>query len=244
MNGATGLTSIIIPTYNGLSWLREAVASISRCTPEPHEIIVVDNGSTDGTLSFLQEQNITFVSHPGNTGFPTACNWGLRMARGDYLLLLNDDVLVTDHWLGGMLDAFAKDPEIGIVGPLSNYVSGRQQVDMPSSYTDTAASIRKAALGQVEYVNRVIGFCMLISRRLLDRIGLLDEQFSPGHFEDDDYCYRARAAGFRIAIAKDVFIYHDGSASFKREPGAVDQLLARNRQLFVSKWGVDPHLFI
>ncbi|MNR61307.1 hypothetical protein D3C85_1830300 [compost metagenome] len=76
-------------------------------------------------------------------------------------------------------------------------------------------------------------------------IGLLDEQFSPGHFEDDDYCYRARLAGYRIVIAKDSFVYHHGSASFIRnDQEAVDRLLKRNRQLFMNKWGVDPHQFI
>lgn len=239
------LTSIIIPTFNGLSLLREAVESIRQCTTEPYELIIVDNGSTDGTIAYLQQQRILFVSLPENTGFPVACNWGLKLARGDYLLLLNNDVLVTDKWLSKLLQVFKANDSVGIAGPMSNYVSGRQQMPMEGSYTEAAARIGLDAAGQYEQVNRVIGFCMLFSRELMNRIGLLDEQFSPGHFEDDDYCYRARLAGYHIAIAKDAFVYHHGSASFIRQDReAVERLLERNRQLFISKWGVDPHQFI
>ncbi|GGG83373.1 glycosyltransferase family 2 protein [Paenibacillus radicis (ex Gao et al. 2016)] len=241
----TGLTSIIIPTYNGLPLLREAVASIRNCTTEPYELIVVDNGSTDGTIAYLQEQNINFISHPGNTGFPIACNWGLRLARGEYILLLNNDVLVSKHWLGNMLQHFRRDAAVGIVGPLSNYVSGRQQIEMTGNDVETAARLLNEHRGEYEVVKRVIGFCMLFSRDLLQRVGLLDERFSPGHFEDDDYCYRASLAGYRIVIAKDTFVFHHGSASFKQgDREALNELLARNRQLFIDKWGVDPHRFI
>ncbi|MUT68739.1 glycosyltransferase family 2 protein [Paenibacillus sp. NEAU-GSW1] len=239
------LTSIVIPTYNGLHLLKEAIASIRRSTKAPYELIIVDNGSTDGTIEYLQEHNIVFISHPANTGFPVACNWGLRLARGEYLLLLNNDVLVTEHWLDNMLNHLMRDPKIGIIGPLSNYVSGKQQIEMAGSYMDMAAKVMAEARGQLEYANRVIGFCMLFRRELLQQVGWLDERFSPGHFEDDDYCYRARLAGYRVAIAKDTFVYHHGSASFKRgDQQAVISLLARNRQLFIDKWGVDPHRFI
>lgn len=245
LKGREPLTSIVIPTYNGLHLLREAIASIRNCTSEPYELIIVDNGSTDGTIPYLQEHNIVFISHPANTGFPVACNWGLRLARGEYLMLLNNDVLVTDHWLGNMLQHLKRDPLIGIVGPLSNFVSGKQQIAMTGSYTETASRVMAEAYGQFEITNRVIGFCMLFRRELREKIGWLDERFSPGHFEDDDYCYRARLAGYRIAIAKDAYVYHHGSASFKRgDQLAVTQLLARNRQQFIDKWGVDPYRFI
>ncbi|MCM3626014.1 glycosyltransferase family 2 protein [Paenibacillus glycanilyticus] len=235
------LTSIIIPTYNALPLLRETISSIRRHTKELYELIVVDNGSTDGTLDFLKQQRIITISLPANTGFPAACNWGLRLARGEWLVLLNNDVLVTAEWLSRMQRTYDRDASIGIVGPLTNYASGRQQVAMTARYEEFAAQLSAEQDGKQEKVNRIIGFCMLFSRTFMKKVGLLDEQFSPGHFEDDDYCYRAYLAGYRVVIAKDAFVYHHGSASFgSYAEDDIRQLLERNRQLFMDKWGIDP----
>lgn len=239
------LTSIVIPTCNGLPLLREAVASVRLQTKEPYELIVVDNGSDDGTLDYLRKETIDFISLPRNTGFPAACNTGLRLSRGERLLLLNNDVLVTQGWLGKLLACLDHAPDVGIAGPLSNFVSGAQQTDMPGSFIETAERLERENERVYESVNRVVGFCFLFKRDLMNRIGLLDERFTPGHFEDDDYCYRARLAGYRIMIARDTFIFHHGSASFSRESGeAVKRLIARNRQQFIDKWGVDPQQFM
>ncbi|CAM3138454.1 glycosyltransferase family 2 protein [Paenibacillus lupini] len=235
------LTSIIIPTYNSLSLLRRTVESIRKHTQEDYELIVIDNGSTDGTLEFLKQQHIITISLPLNTGFPTACNWGLRLARGEWLLLLNNDVLVTPEWLTRMHRTYKADPHIGIIGPMTNYASGKQQIKMEGRYDEFAAGLRKEQDMKWEPVNRIIGFCMMFSREMLKRIGMLDERFSPGHFEDDDYCLRVRHAGYEVVMAKDVFVYHHGSASFKQyDQEVLETLLARNRQLFIDKWGADP----
>lgn len=239
------LTSIIIPTYNGLGLLRETIASIRRHTQSPYELIVVDNGSKDGTLEYLLRYDITFVSLPGNIGFPAACNVGLRLSRGERLLLLNNDVLVTKGWLDRLLACLHHAADIGIVGPMSNYVSGKQQISMPGSYEAKAEQLALENAGSYENVDRVVGLCFLFKRELMNTIGLLDEQFSPGHFEDDDYCYRARKNGYKVMIARDAFIFHHGSASFSREgEEAVKRLIAGNREKFIAKWGVDPHQFI
>ncbi|SFD66926.1 Glycosyltransferase, GT2 family [Paenibacillus catalpae] len=235
------LTSIIIPTYNALPLLRETIDSIRKHTKELYELIVVDNGSTDGTLDYLKQQQIITISLPVNTGFPAACNWGLRLSRGERLLILNNDVVVTAEWLSRLHRAYDRDASIGIVGPMTNYASGRQQIKTTGHYEEFAARLRAKQDGKWEKVNRIVGFCMLFSRTLILKIGMLDEQFSPGHFEDDDYCYRANRAGYRVVIAKDAFVYHHGSASFgSYAEDEIKQLLERNRQLFMNKWGIDP----
>lgn len=122
------LTSIIIPTYNALPLLRACVESILAYTPPPYEIIVVDNASTDGTDTYCRANHITFISLPDNRGFPAACNMGLQLASGDELLLLNNDVVVSQGWLTNLKRALYSAPDVGIVGPVTNYASGRQQV--------------------------------------------------------------------------------------------------------------------
>lgn len=239
-------TSIIIPTYNGRELLKDCIYSIKEHTNEPHEIIVVDNGSTDGTLDFCRQEGITFLSLPINTGYPAACNKGLRMATGDALLLLNNDIIVAKNWLGNMLKCLYSASDIGIVGPLTNYASGKQQINIPyTNVEDMANRFNKPNSRKWRKTDRIVGLCFLFKRELMERIGLLDERFSPGHYEDDDYCYRAKSAGYQLRIAGDVFIFHHGNASFRQQDESkVKDLVENNRQRFIAKWGFDPAMFI
>ncbi|OMF72163.1 glycosyltransferase family 2 protein [Paenibacillus glucanolyticus] len=245
----SGLTSIIIPTFNGLHLLRTCVDHIRAYTEVPYEIIVVDNGSRDGTGEYCLREKLLLISLPENTGFPVACNRGLRMASGDQLLLLNNDVFVSPRWLTLLLEALYSREEIGIVGPVTNYASGIQQVK--AGYTDITGYIHEAERwnvtnpGRWQEVNRIVGLCYLFKRMVMNRVGLLDEMFSPGHYEDDDYCYRARLGGFKLLVAGNVLVHHEGSASFRnRFPGGFQDLIERNRKRFVEKWNVDPLQFI
>ncbi|SEL67167.1 Glycosyltransferase, GT2 family [Paenibacillus sp. cl141a] len=239
-------TSIIIPTFNGRELLKDCIYSIKRHTNEPYEIIVVDNGSSDGTVDICRQEGITFISLANNIGFPAACNKGLKIATGDTLLLLNNDVIVTRNWLQNMLNCLNSETNIGIVGPLTNYASGKQQINMPyTSLEEMSNQLNEPDASKWLQVDRIVGLCFLFKRELMDRIGLLDERYSPGHFEDDDYCYRARNAGYTFRIAGDVFVFHHGSASFaKQDMSQVKQLIDTNKQKFMDKWGVDPTIYV
>ncbi|MBP1966984.1 glycosyltransferase family 2 protein [Paenibacillus aceris] len=239
-------TSIIIPTFNEKALLMDCIYSIRLHTQTPYEIIVVDNGSTDGTLDFLIQERVPFVSFHDNKGFPVACNTGMKLAKGSTILLLNNDVLLTPNWLVNMLDCLYHSPDVGIVGPMTNYASGRQKIIEPyTTLEEMTVNYNEQKKGTYTEVQRLIGFCFLFKREVMDRIGLLDERFSPGHFEDDDYCYRARHAGFKLMMAEDTFIFHHGSASFgKKSKQQFKAIVQRSRDLFIEKWGVDPHQFI
>jgi GT2 family glycosyltransferase len=242
-------TSIIIPSYNGLELLKECIEAIRKYTPEKYEIIVVDNGSEDRTTKYCLREKIRLISLPKNKGFPAACNLGLKVATGDALLLLNNDVIVTHNWLSNMLSCLYSSDRIGIVGPYTNYASGRQLKD--SGYTDLsqfheiAAEANKRNPELWVPLNRLVGLCFLFKRELMNKIGLLDEQFTPGHYEDDDYCYRARLAGFELVLAGDVIVHHHGSTSFNKvDKKLLAKTVHRNHKKFVRKWKVDPLDFI
>jgi len=240
------LTSIVILTYNELDCTRECLESIARNTPEPHEIILVDNGSSDGTLPYLRElcagdPRYRLQENGENLGFAAGCNLGMRLARGGRILLLNNDVVVTRGWLAGMLDCLERAPGAGIVGPMSNEVAGPQRV-AGTSYRSTeeleafARSFGRANGGRRIPVGRVVGFCLLLTRELLERVGELDESFGSGNFEDDDFCLRAALAGFGCVIAGDVFIHHYGSRSFKANGIDYARAMATNRAVYDAKW--------
>ncbi|WP_307589302.1 glycosyltransferase family 2 protein [Paenibacillus wynnii] len=243
------MTSIIIPNYNGLHQLRACVDSIREYTASPYEIIVVDNGSEDGTTAYCRSEKITFISLPANAGFPVACNMGLQLACGDELLLLNNDVIVSREWLTNLKRALYSAPDVGIVGPITNYASGRQQVktyyeDIPA-FHKTTETANVPDPSKWRETHRLVGMCFLFKREVLDVVGLLDERFSPGHYEDDDYCFRARLFGYRLLIAGDALVHHEGSVSFKQVyNGGWQELVERNRKLYIDKWNTDPAAFI
>jgi GT2 family glycosyltransferase len=240
------VTSIIIPTFNGLPLLKECVDSIRKNTSVPFEIIVVDNGSQDGTIEYCYRERLKLVSMPMNRGFPVACNYGLHIATGNALMLLNNDTVVTPNWLDNLLRCLYSSEDIGMVGPVTNYASGKQQIQEPfTNIADMVVKYNKPDPTLWQETARLVGICLLFKREMLDKVGFMDERFSPGHFEDDDLCYRARLAGYRLLITGDCFIYHLGSASFqKKGQEAVQELLQINRQKFIDKWDVDPHSFI
>ncbi|BCS55981.1 hypothetical protein GSbR_13440 [Geobacter sp. SVR] len=239
------LTSIIILTWNQLHCTRECLASIAAHTLEPYELIVVDNGSTDGTVAWLHEQTcrddrIRLIENPSNHGFAAGCNQGLSVARGNYLVLLNNDVVVTPEWLSGLLECHRLDPFAGIVGPMTNNASGIQGLGNPiydpGGLDGFARQFRDRNRHRRVASRRLVGFCMLLTRQLYVEIGGLDERFGSGNFEDDDFCLRAAIVGRRNMIAADVYVHHYGGASFAA--GGIDYRAAigGNWALFRDKW--------
>ena len=242
----SSLTSIVIVTYNGLSTLQPCIDSILRHTsPESYEIIVVDNGSTDGTLEWLDLQpHLLTIRNAENLGFPKGCNQGLSIARGENLLLLNNDTIVTPRWLEQLTSALQSDASIGAVGPVTNNAS--YYSSMPVSYASLDELIafseqyNRSDPAKWEERLKLIGFCLLFKREAYVKIGGLDERFSPGNYEDDDFCLRLRLAGYRTLICTDTFIHHEGSLSFQRDPESYHSLLQRNEMKFTEKWGFSP----
>lgn len=239
-----GLTSIVILAWNQLFYTKMCIESIQQYTDSPYELILVDNGSTDGTGEYFGSiPGAVVIKNPVNRGFAAGCNQGMRAARGDYILLLNNDTVVSHNWLSNLINCLESSPEIGIVGPVSNYVSGVQLI--PTAYQSLeemhqfAKEFNRPDPSRWFDTERLVGFCMLIRRSVVDRIGLLDEDFGIGNFEDDDYCLRARQAGFRLVCAGDTFVHHFGNKTFAGNKVDLDSLLAENRIKFCQKWGLE-----
>jgi GT2 family glycosyltransferase/2-polyprenyl-3-methyl-5-hydroxy-6-metoxy-1,4-benzoquinol methylase/Flp pilus assembly protein TadD len=243
------ISSIIILTFNQLQYTKQCIESIRKHTPEPHEIIFVDNGSTDGTVKWIKQlikgnPQYRLIENHKNLGFPKGCNQGINASSGEYILLLNNDVIVTDGWLSGMLECLNSSPDIGIVGPMTDNISGIQKVSADygslNRLDDYAMAFRELNRYRRVPARRIVGFCMLFKHELTEKIGLFDENFGSGNFEDDDYCLRAAMEGYRNIIAGDVFIHHYGSRTFIGNRIDYSSAMAENKKIFRRKWnGID-----
>jgi len=243
------LASLIILCCNQLDFTRQCLESVWQHTRPPYELLLIDNGSTDGTAAYLDElrqrsgpERVVVIRNDTNRGFAAGCNQGLTEARGRYLVLLNNDTIVTPGWLEGLIAVSHHNwPRIGIVGPMTSCASPPQEVPIdyrtPEELLAFANRRRQAFAGQASSVQRLIGFCMLFRREVWEKVGGLDEGFGLGFFEDDDLCVRVREAGFELAMALDVFIHHYGNQTFKGLDIDARAQLETNFQKFRAKWG-------
>lgn len=238
----TPAVSIIIPVYNNLRYTKFCLESIWQNTSGNYEIIVVNNGSSDGTKDYLKQiSQIRAIHNQENFGFAKAVNQGLNAARGEHIITLNNDCIVTAEWTQRLL-RIAKNKNVGIVGVMSNFARSPQLIKVKSknigNISKNAQKIRKKYDNIFFYTTRVVGFCMLIKRDLIERIGGFDPRFGLGTFEDDDFSLRSSLCGYQNAIAKDVFIFHFGSKTFKKENIKLNLLLLENWHKFKEKWGL------
>lgn len=257
------LISIVIPVFNHVELTRECIENLRRHTQVSHDIIVVNNGSTDATASYLQSEQIHAIKNSENLGFPRAANQGIESARGRYICLLNNDVTVLEGWLEPLLESLVNDPGIGIVGP--KQVSPRSTVWHagtafgPDDHTTLA---RKPFHIFIDYpdddplvnVGRcypAMNFgCCLIPARMFDEIGLLDDDtfLFPGLFEDVDWCLRLRKGGYQCLYCPNSKVIHlanqtqykTGESLKKKSLAALETNLER----LIKKWQGEPESFL
>ena len=247
-------TSIIILSYNTYLLTKQCIESIRKYTDAgSYEIIVVDNHSQDPSVGWLKKQaDLKVIYNKENAGFPKGCNQGMAIAeQGNDILLLNSDTIVTPHWLENLQTALYSDKTIGVAGCVTNSCSNWQQVEVNyknlDELMDFARAVNQSNKNLWEIRPRLVGFCYLIKNEVYRQLGGLDEQFSPGNYEDDDYSLRVIMAGYKLLLCRDSFIHHYGSASFAKAHDEVKQaqkikkyntLLRRNKDLFLKKWQV------
>ena len=241
--------SIIVVAIDGLPFTRLSVESVLEQTEAPpFELIVVDNGSSDGTREYLErlvdlDGRVRVIRNDENRGFVRAVNQGLADARGETLVLLNNDAVVPRGWLT-RLERHLLHERIGAVGPVTNRIGTDAEIDVEyttyGDFLDCAAEIAERRSSERRGVQMLAMFCLATRRDVVERIGPLDERFELGMFEDDDYAERLKRAGYELACAEDVLVHHFGEASFGHffANGARDSLLRANRRRFEEKWGV------
>jgi len=209
--------SVIIPVWNGRYYLPGCLDTLLAQADQSTEIIVVDNASKDGSadLVIAEYPKVHLIRNSQNLGFAGACNIGIRAAIGDVLVLLNQDILVEDGWLAALREAFT-ETEAGVVGckilsavdrslrHAGGYV--HEILGVPFHYNDNSAdSFNVDSPQEVQYVT---GAAIGIRRHLIEQVGFLDERFFPAYYEDVDFCFRARAAGYKVLYWPKAVVLH------------------------------------
>ena len=229
---------IIIPVWNALDATVECVNSIIEHTHYPYRLIIIDNGSGKETRDWLLRLkdkpglDLQLIRNEENLGFVKAVNQGMRASGAPYLCLMNNDTVAASGWLDEMAAVMETDPAIAIVNPSSN-TFGQDPGGEPIE--DYAMKLKRFT-GEVQELYASRGFCMLIRRELINKIGFFDEAFNIGYFEETDFSFRAQRANFRIVRAKGAYVYHKENISF-RELKDNKSIFAANEKLFFKRWG-------
>jgi GT2 family glycosyltransferase len=235
------LVSVVIPCCGQLEYTRLCVPSLLRHSRRPCELIFLDVASLDGTAEYLAgvaaaaPVRVEVVRAVSESGFPPAVTDGLARARGDYVVWLNNDTIVSDGWLQQLVALCGGHESIGMVGPMSNYAPPQQRVseapyrvgartrgpsddDRPDrdqadveAVNRFAGEWRERHRGQWFEAERLGGFCLLLKRSVLQKVDFFDEQSAKGVFDADALSRRVRQAGYRLACCRDLFVHHFGS---------------------------------
>jgi len=213
-----------MPVWNHLEDLtKPAIQSVRECTNIPYRLIVVNNGSTDGTADWLTEQDdIMALTIEANQGFTYAVNRGIEISTAPYIVILCNDVEVDTGWLKLLIEGLESDPKIGAIGPLSTTKGPQWEGN------------HRGQKGVLIASYQIAFFCTVFRRETIQRVGLLDEQFRT-YCSDDDYAMLMWQAGWQQAIHCDVLVKHSAGGTMN-PTGRVKELHEQDLRRLWRKW--------
>ena len=212
-----GLVSIIIVNWNGLHHLKKCLPSLYKSRFKNFEVILVDNGSVDKSLSYISKYypKVRVILNSENVGFAPANNQGLAKAQGEYILLLNNDTVLTTDFLRPLVNALDSDPSLGAVQSKILSMDNPKLLDSVGSFFTSTGILYHYGYHQVDrkkyaksiYTYSAKGACMMIRRKVIDIVGLFDDRFF-AYFEESDLSHRIWLAGYMIKYIPESVIYH------------------------------------
>ncbi len=241
---ATPPITVVVPVFNAFDVLGPCLEALDQCSPEAR-VYLIDDASDDHRVRpalrdwAARRADASLIEISENRGFVHAANLGAQQVQTD-IVLLNSDTVVTQGWLEALQVCLASDPAIATATPWSN---NAEIVSLPEFCVNNpvpsvpeawAGAVRSQATGHYPELPTAVGFCMAISRRAIDELGLFDEAaFGRGYGEENDFCRRAAKAGWRNVLCEDAFVVHRGGESFAPlglKPGeeTMSRLLAKH----------------
>jgi GT2 family glycosyltransferase len=228
--------SIIIPTLNQLELTKICLESVIKNTWDiEHEIIVVDNASTDGTTDYLKEKGVFYLANGENLGVAKAWNQGIKASKGGYVCIINNDIIAGAGWLSAMIDFYEKHADAGMVSP------GTRWGGLDYDFDRYAAAYTRKMKGVVK--EGFAGWCMLIARDRFAKTGYFCEDYKVGTYEDTDFYHALKKTGFNSYITGSAFIHHFGSRTLKAMRKQVAGFEGENEKKFMEKWGFRPDTY-
>lgn len=238
--------TVVIPVYNHIAHTLACLRALAAHPPLVSvEIIVVDDGSGDATIDQLpQIAGLHYHRRASNGGFIAACNDGIALARGDFVVLLNNDTIPQPGWLDQLIDTFIQHPATGLVGAQLVYPDGRLQesggvvFDDGSAWSygrfESAIDPRYAYVRAMDYCS---GAAIALPRTLLQTLGGLDRRYMPAYYEDTDLAFAVRAAGYLVLVQPASVVVHDeGTSNGTDTRAGVKAYQVRNQGVFAEKW--------
>jgi hypothetical protein len=255
--GKVPAVSVIVLMWNNAQLTIRCLSSILERSVFPSlEVVLVDNGSdrheweeVDRWLTERHAVNVIKVRTGANLGFAGGNNVGLMKASGEFLIILNNDTEVIPGWIHRVLRHFRQNTKLGLLGVSTDNIGNEGRVALPGCQSQhwfgRAMSGYLARPPMLLDVKTVAFFCVAMRRTLIDQVGLLDEKFDTGMFEDDDYCRRVENAGLDINVARDIFVHHEHMATFSQlEDSVLEKIFERNRSRYEEKHGPwIPHVY-
>ena len=243
---ATPRVSIVIPVYNKIEYTLACLRSLGEHAGDvPFEVIVVDDGSSDATPARLANVGgIRALRNARNLGFIGSCNAGAEAARGDYVLFLNNDTVVTVGWLDALVRCIESAPDAGLVGAKLVYPDGRLQEAGGIVFDDASGwnygrfedpnDPRYSFRREVDYCS---GAAILLRRDLFERLGRFDARYAPAYYEDTDLAFAVRAAGLKVYVEPASAVVHfEGITSGTDIASGTKRYQVVNREKFLDKW--------
>lgn len=241
--------AVIIPVYNAFGETQRCLETVLEHSPAGVKVVVLDDASPQGVLrdffpsTLVSDPRVTVQRNPQNLGFVGTCNRGMtEFAARDDVILLNSDTEVTARWIEKLQRAAYHRSQVGTVTPFTNngVICSIPKFcldnDLPAklSLTEFAEIVERTSRREYPELPTAVGFCMYIKRELIDKIGILDQEaFGKGYGEENDFCCRAKQAGYLNVLDDATFIYHKGSLSFKASKA---ELCRRNEEVLRSRY--------
>ena len=246
--------SIVILSYGDPELTKAALSSLYERGPSyPNlEIIIVDNGSPPDAVLDIRKfsdryPNVSMIENGENLGFAKGNNVGLEAATGEYIMLLNNDTVVTPGAIHAMVRHLDHNPIIGVIGPLTNNIGNEAKLFVGYEDMEQMRSVARSATigyrGVFTPIPVVAYFAAMFRRKDLKRFGMLPENYGRGMFEDDDHCASIKSKGFLCVLAEDAYIHHHLSATFSTlKEGEREKLFEKNKRIYEQRWGKwQPH---